>query len=166
MIIDKDDAILIPIPQYPLYSAAISLYGGTAAPYYMNEESGWQLDFAELERSIEDARKKGKKCKALVVINPGNPTGSILNEETIKKVLEFSVKNKVVVIADEVYRENIYKEGARFVSFRRVLETMSQEIRDNCELASLHSVSKGLLGECGMRGGYLYLHNFNPEVYQ
>ena len=42
---------------------------------------------------------------------------------------------------------------------------MSQEIRDNCELASLHSVSKGLLGECGMRGGYLYLHNFNPEVY-
>ena len=102
MIMDKDDAILIPIPQYPLYSAAIALYGGTAAPYYMNEETGWQLDFAELERSIEDARKKGKKCKALVVINPGNPTGSILNEETIKKVLEFSVKNKVVVIADEV----------------------------------------------------------------
>ena len=103
MITGKDDGILIPIPQYPLYTAAISLYGGYAAPYYMNEETGWQLDFSELERSIEDAKKKGKKCKALVVINPGNPTGSILSEETIKKVLEFSVKNKIVVIADEVH---------------------------------------------------------------
>lgn len=43
---------------------------------------------------------------------------------------------------------------------------MGQEYRDNCELASLHSVSKGFLGECGMRGGYLYLHNFNPAVYE
>jgi len=103
MITSKDDGILIPIPQYPLYSAAISLYGGYAAPYYMNEQTGWQLDFSELERSIEDARKKGKKCKALVIINPGNPTGSILSEETIKKVLEFSVKNRLVVIADEVF---------------------------------------------------------------
>lgn len=50
------------------------------------------------------------------------------------------------------------------MSFREVLETLSPEVRDNCELASLHSVSKGLLGECGARGGYLYLHNFNPDV--
>ena len=69
-----------------------------------------------------------------------------------------------MVIADEVYRENVYKEGATFVSFRKVLETLKPEVRDNCELASLHSVSKGLLGECGLRGGYLYLHNFNPSV--
>ena len=100
MITNQDDAILIPIPQYPLYTAAISLNGGTAAPYYMDESSGWQLNFSELERSIEDAKKKGKICKSLVVINPGNPTGSILSEDTIKKILEFSVKNRLVVIAD------------------------------------------------------------------
>ena len=47
-----DDSIMIPIPQYPLYSAAITLYGGHASPYYLNEERGWQLDFEELERSI------------------------------------------------------------------------------------------------------------------
>lgn len=63
-----------------------------------------------------------------------------------------------------MYRENIYKENTSFVSFRKVLDTLSQEVKDQTELASLHSVSKGLLGECGMRGGYLYLHNFNPAV--
>ena len=69
-----------------------------------------------------------------------------------------------MLIADEVYRENIYNEGKQFVSFRSVLETMSQEIRNTCELASLNSTSKGLFGESGFRGGYLYTHNFNPEV--
>lgn len=68
------------------------------------------------------------------------------------------------MIADEVYRENVYKENTKFISFRKVLETLAPEVRDNCELASLHSVSKGLLGECGLRGGYLYIHNFNPAV--
>ncbi len=53
--------------------------------------------------------ESGKKIKAIVVINPGNPTGSILSADTIAKVIEFSVKNKLVIIADEVYRENVYK---------------------------------------------------------
>lgn len=100
--------------------------------------------------------------KALVIINPGNPTGSILSAESIKNVIEFAVKNRMPLIADEVYRENAYQK--EFVSFRSVLETMSPEIRRNCELASLNSTSKGLYGESGFRGGYLYLHNFNPEV--
>lgn len=108
--------------------------------------------------------QQGKRVKAIVVINPGNPTGSILNTDTIAKIIKFSVRNRIVVIADEVYRENVYKEGTAFVSFRKVLETLGEEEKSNCELASLHSVSKGLLGECGLRGGYLYLHNFNPVV--
>jgi alanine transaminase len=161
-----DDSIMIPIPQYPLYSAAITLYGGHASPYYLNEERGWQLDFEELERSINESRKAGKNVKAIVVINPGNPTGAIFNAETIKKIIEFSVKNKLVVIADEVYRQNIYKQGAQFFSFRNVLNKMPSQYKDQCELASLHSVSKGLLGECGLRGGYMYLHNFNPDIMQ
>lgn len=74
------------------------------------------------------------------------------------------MKNRLLIIADEVYRQNIYKEGAKFVSFRRVLERMPDQYRSKCELASLHSTSKGLLGECGLRGGYLYVHNFNPDV--
>lgn len=56
MITSPNDSIMIPIPQYPLYSAAISLYGGHACPYYLNEEKGWQLDISELENSLKKAK--------------------------------------------------------------------------------------------------------------
>lgn len=121
LIVDKNDSILIPIPQYPLYTASISLNGGSPAPYFLDQSTGWQLDIIELERAYKQAQAEGKRIKAIVVINPGNPTGSILSADTIAKILEFSVRNKIVVIADEVYRENIYKEGTSFVSFRKVL---------------------------------------------
>jgi aspartate/methionine/tyrosine aminotransferase len=115
---------MIPIPQYPLYSASITLHEGHATPYFLNEERGWQLDHAELEQSIQKSKREGKNVKALVVINPGNPTGAIFSEQTIREIIEFSVKHRLLIIADEVYRQNIYKEGAKFISFRRVLETM------------------------------------------
>lgn len=79
MITSENDSIMIPIPQYPLYSAAISLYGGHACPYYLNEEKGWQLDIEELENSVKKARAEGKNVKSIVVINPGNPTGAIFS---------------------------------------------------------------------------------------
>ena len=53
----RDDSVMIPIPQYPLYSAALTLYGGHACPYYLNEERGWQLDIEELQKSIDASRK-------------------------------------------------------------------------------------------------------------
>ncbi len=70
---------MIPIPQYPLYSAAISLYEGHPAPYYLNQEKGWQLDVQELEDSVKNAKSQGKTVKCIVVINPGNPTGACLS---------------------------------------------------------------------------------------
>ena len=112
----------------------------------MDEDNGWQLSVEKMERALEEAEKEGKNVKALVIINPGNPTGSILSAESIEKVIEFAVKNRLPLIADEVYRENIYTQEKQFVTFRSVLETMSQEIRNNCELASLNSTSKGLYG--------------------
>ena len=102
IITNPNDGIMIPIPQYPLYSAAISLYGGSPVPYYLNEEEGWQLDEAELEQALAKGKEEGKNAKCLVVINPGNPTGAIFSEDTIGKILRFATKNKLVVIADEV----------------------------------------------------------------
>ena len=67
----------------------------------------------------------------------------------------------MVIIADEVYQANIYKEEKPFISFRKVLAEMGDPYRDNVELISLHSVSKGLMGECGLRGGYFEAHNFD-----
>ena len=118
---NKEDSVMIPVPLYPLFSAAINLNGGSITPYYMDEDNGWQLSVEKMEKALDESEKEGKNVKALVIINPGNPTGSILSAESIEKVIEFAVKNRLVLIADEVYRENIYNEGKQFVSFRSVL---------------------------------------------
>jgi aspartate/methionine/tyrosine aminotransferase len=69
-----------------------------------------------------------------------------------------------VIIADEVYQDNVYKEGAKFHSFRKILESMGDPYKNNVELLSLNSISKGILGECGLRGGYMEAHNLDPFV--
>ena len=151
LIAKPTDGIMIPIPQYPLYSAGLKKCGGTQVNYYPDEDAGWSLDRAELERSFARAVAGGIDVKALVVINPGNPTGAILPEDSIRDVLDFAADRELAVIADEVYQENVY--GAKFVSFAKVLGD-----RD-VPLFSLHSVSKGFYGECGHRGGYVELRN-------
>ena len=109
---------MVPVPQYPLYSASIALYGGSFAPFYLNEEKGWSLDLPELERSIAEARAKGLNVRALVVINPGNPTGNSLSEANIRDVLSFASREKLVVLADEVYQENVYVPTAWLLTCR------------------------------------------------
>lgn len=145
------DGIMIPIPQYPLYSAAIRRAGGVQVNYYPDEESGWTLDRGILEDSFAQARVSGVTVKAIVVINPGNPTGAILSQERAEQVVAFAADHNLAIIADEVYQENLY--GAAFVSFARLIGD-----RD-IPLFSLHSTSKGFYGECGRRGGYLEVRN-------
>ena len=89
LIRDEADALLTPIPQYPLYSAGLALYGGSLAPYYLDEAAGWGLSVANLQKALADARAKGKKVRALAVINPGNPTGQVLTEENLREVVQF-----------------------------------------------------------------------------
>jgi aspartate/methionine/tyrosine aminotransferase len=66
---------MIPIPQYPLYSALIQLYGGTQINYYLDETQNWSLDTSDVKKKITDAKKAGIDIRSIVVINPGNPTG-------------------------------------------------------------------------------------------
>ena len=77
LIRDENDAVLVPIPQYPLYSATLALYGGTLLPYYLQEEKGWALDVAELKSQTDKARSEGKTVRALVIINPGRAASVI-----------------------------------------------------------------------------------------
>lgn len=103
--------------------------------------------------------------RAIVIINPGNPTGASLSEADIRSVLDFAAQEKLVVMADEVYQTNVFI--GKFHSFRQVLLGLQKQHPgkyDQVELASLHSVSKGMVGECGHRGGYFDLHGFKPEV--
>jgi alanine transaminase len=74
---------MISIPQYPLYSAAVNMFGGKIVPYYLDEDHDWDLNVNELERAIADAQSKEIRVRALCVINPGNPTGNHLSEHSL-----------------------------------------------------------------------------------
>ena len=155
------DGFMIPIPQYPLYSASLSLYGGKQIGYYLDEKSGWQLNEETLSGSLAQARAEGITPVGIVVINPGNPTGAVLSAENIRMVVGFARKHGLAIIADEVYQENVYDPALSFQSFARAMWTMKER---DVSLFSLHSVSKGFLGECGHRGGYLELRNLPDDV--
>lgn len=110
LIKDEVDGIMIPTPQYPIYSALITKLGGIQVPYYLDESKGWGLSLEELERSYGKASNNGVNVRGIVVINPGNPTGQVFSEENLKKVLEFAFEKNIYVLADEVYQRNIYVE--------------------------------------------------------
>lgn len=158
---DASVGIMIPVPQYPLYSATIALRGGQAVEYFCEEERHWELTEAALESALARARQGGVTPAAIVVINPGNPTGAVLSYATIAMVVQFARRNGLMIMADEVYQENVYAEGRRFVSFAKVLHDLGDE---TVSLASFHSVSKGFLGECGHRGGYVEFRNVPDDV--
>jgi aspartate/methionine/tyrosine aminotransferase len=155
------DGVMIPIPQYPLYSASITLLAGSMVPYYLDEAREWSLSRQALETAHAEAVARGIRVRAIAVINPGNPTGAVLDESNVAMVLDFARTHGLSVLADEVYQENVYRPTDRFVSFASVL--VRRGILD-VPLFSFHSVSKGFFGECGHRGGYLECRNVPPDV--
>lgn len=161
LIRNEKDGILIPIPQYPLYSATLSLLGGTPIPYYLDESSDWSFDIDNLQHAVQQARENGIEPRGMVVINPGNPTGQVLSKESIEEVIKFCCNERVVLLADEVYQPNIYNSDRPFYSFKKVLNDSPNSW--DTELVSFHSTSKGFLGECGFRGGYMEIVNMHPE---
>ncbi|CAG9321005.1 unnamed protein product [Blepharisma stoltei] len=161
IISSEKDGVLVPIPQYPLYNALIALQGGSDVGYYINSSKGhWEVSIKEMEKALEASKLKGIRTRCLVVINPGNPTGQVLRKENMRQVIEFCDEHDLMLIADEVYQHNIYTDSTQFHSFKKV----SQEMNSPIEIASLNSISKGYHGECGLRGGYMELHNFETQV--
>lgn len=143
---DKKDTVLCPIPQYPLYSAVIELLGSTLAGYYLNEDDAWGVDIKNLEDVYKKYYDSGHRLKALVVINPGNPTGNILSEKNIEDIIKFCYEHKLVILADEVYQNNIYSTTKQFHSFKKVLNKLPKPYNQTI-LFSFNSVSKGYFGE-------------------
>jgi aspartate/methionine/tyrosine aminotransferase len=155
------DGIMIPIPQYPLYSATLTLYEGKQVGYYLDEGHDWRLSRKMLQDSLDEARRYGVRVKAICVLNPGNPTGSVLDRGNIGMLIEFAKEHGLAILADEVYQENVYLSGDRFVSFAKV---MTEKAETDVSLFSFHSCSKGFLGECGQRGGYMEVRNIPADV--
>jgi aspartate/methionine/tyrosine aminotransferase len=160
---NPNDGVMIPIPQYPLYSATLALYGGKQVGYYLDEKNSWQLNEKSLIESIEKAKKEGINPVAMAVINPGNPTGAVLSYDNIKMIINFTKKYNLSLLADEVYQENVYLKSVKFNSFAKAMYEMSEK---DITLFSFHSVSKGYLGECGHRGGYCEIRNIPADVFE
>lgn len=154
--------IMIPVPQYPLYSATLTEYNAHAIHYYLDESKGWALDMSELRKSLEEA-KPHCRPRAICVINPGNPTGQVLSEENIKDIIKFAKEENLFILADEVYQHNVYAKGCQFHSFKKVLMQMGPDY-SHMELASFMSASKGFMGECGFRGAYCEVINLDLGV--
>ncbi|KIJ63691.1 hypothetical protein HYDPIDRAFT_182259 [Hydnomerulius pinastri MD-312] len=152
--------VLIPIPQYPLYTATLAQHSGEPLPYHLDESDEWNTDLATIEAAIKEARNRGVVPKALVVINPGNPTGAVLEEETQRKIVQLCKTYDLVLLADEVYQANIHRPTKHFTSFKRIVREMKSDIA----LVSFHSISKGVSGECGRRGGYFECTNIPEDV--
>jgi alanine transaminase len=150
MLINSPKAkILIPIPQYPLYTAALSRNSGVPLPYYLDESARWATVPSEIERALEKARKDEYEAKALIVINPGNPTGALLDAELMKLLIRLCETHNIVLVADEVYRANLHEPSMHsFISFKKTVRDLGSCV----PLLTFHSISEGVTGECGRRG--------------
>jgi len=174
MIRGPQDSVLCPIPQYPLYSATTTLLDGTLAPYYLDEAVAWGITEAELIKSYDESRAAGCTPRAIAVINPGNPTGQSLPQEMIETILAFAAERGLVVLADEVYQENVYGDAPSFTSFKRAYAALEAKgsagdaaaaaTAAKVQLVSFHSTSKGFFGECGLRGGYFELSGISTDL--
>ncbi|MBU7596634.1 pyridoxal phosphate-dependent aminotransferase [Streptomyces sp. P38-E01] len=103
-LLDDGDEVLVPAPDYPLWTASVSLSGGTAVHYRCDEQSDWMPDLADIERKITD------RTKALVIINPNNPTGAVYSREMIESLTEIARRHNLVVCSDEIYDKILYDD--------------------------------------------------------
>ena len=103
--LDDGNEILVPAPDYPLWTGAITLSGGTAVHYNCDESNGWDPDLAEVEARITE------NTHGLVIINPNNPTGAVYSEATVKGLIDIARRHQLVVFADEIYEKIVFDDA-------------------------------------------------------
>lgn len=140
-LLNNDDEMLIPAPDYPLWTAAVSLSGGKPVHYLCDEENNWEPDIEDMERKIT-ARTRG-----IVVINPNNPTGAVYSTETLLKIVELARKHKLIIFADEIYDKIIY-DDAKHVALA--------SLADDILVISFNGLSKSYR-VAGFRAGWMVI---------
>ncbi|MGB2041530.1 MAG: pyridoxal phosphate-dependent aminotransferase [Porticoccaceae bacterium] len=117
-LLNPEDEILIPSPDYPLWTAAVSMGGGTPVHYRCNEGDGWQPDIADIEAKITS------NTRGIVIINPNNPTGAVYSEQSLKQLVALAEKHNLVVFADEIYDRIVYDDAVHVPLASLVTETL------------------------------------------
>ncbi len=108
-LLNNGDEVLVPSPDYPLWTASVTLAGGTAVHYICDEQSEWFPDIEDMKRKITD------KTKAIVVINPNNPTGALYSKEVLQQIVELAREHELILFADEIY-DRLVMDGEEHVA--------------------------------------------------
>ncbi len=114
-LLNNGDEVLVPAPDYPLWTAAVNLAGGKARHYLCDEQSDWFPDLADIESKITD------KTRGIVVINPNNPTGSVYSQDVLEALVELARRHNLIIFADEIYSKILY-DDAEFIPMGRLAQ--------------------------------------------
>jgi len=138
-LLDVGDEVLVPAPDYPLWTAAVSLSGGQPVHYLCDESNGWLPDIDDMRRKITP------NTRAIIVINPNNPTGALYPDDLLREIVELARQHQLIIYADEVYDKVLY-DGAQHTS----IAALSEDVLT----ITFNSLSKNYRS-CGYRAGWM-----------
>lgn len=140
-LLDDGDEVLVPMPDYPLWTACVSLAGGNAVHYLCDEKANWYPDIDDIKSKITS------NTKAIVVINPNNPTGALYPDELLKEIVEIARQNDLIIFADEIY-DRLVMDGKK--------HTAIASLAPDVFCVSMNGLSKSHR-ICGFRVGWMVL---------
>ena len=146
-LVNDGDEVLVPAPDYPLWTACVNLAGGKAVHYLCDEESDWMPDLADVEAKITD------RTKAIVVINPNNPTGALYPKEVLEQIVEIARRHGLMIMADEIY-DRLVMDGAQHISIASLAPDLL--------CVTFNGLSKSHM-VCGFRVGWMVFSG-NKEI--
>ena len=138
-LLNAGDEVLVPAPDYPLWTAAVSLSGGNPVHYVCDEQAGWLPDIDDMRRKITS------NTRAIVVINPNNPTGALYPVEVLLQIVELARQHQLIIFADEIYDKTLY-DANEHVSLA--------SLADDVLFITLNGLSKNYRS-CGYRSGWM-----------
>ncbi|MEI7843664.1 MAG: pyridoxal phosphate-dependent aminotransferase [Gallionellaceae bacterium] len=138
-LLNTGDEVLVPAPDYPLWTAAVTLAGGTPRHYLCDEKNEWMPDLADMRSKITP------NTRAIVIINPNNPTGALYSDELLKEIIAIARQHQLLIFADEIYDKMLY-DGATHTSMA--------SLADDVLFVTMNGLSKNYRA-CGYRAGWM-----------
>lgn len=147
-LLNNDDEVLVPMPDYPLWTACVSLAGGNAVHYICDEEANWYPDIDDIKSKITS------KTKAIVLINPNNPTGAVYPREILQEIVDIARQNDLIIFSDEVY-DRLVMDGMEHIPIASIAEDIFTVTLSG--LSKSHRI-------CGFRVGWMVLSGPRQHV--
>jgi alanine-synthesizing transaminase len=157
-LVNHGENVLTPSPEYPLYGAVLAKLGAEPNAYDLDESNGWEPDLDDLKRRINS------RTKAILLINPSNPTGSVMSRQTLEQIIELARRHNLLILADEIYDKLIYAPGTEHVS----IATLAPDV----PMVTFNGLSKAYLvpgwriGWAVATGPHEVLHHYLEAVHR